>query len=86
MNSLYQNHYIRACKKYIHDISPTLYTEAVDDLLERISPMITTQKDAEKLINLIGGLFSAGYVRATNDIQETLKADNIHLKIVSKND
>lgn len=82
MNPLLVNPYVRICKKYVYDLSPQHYNEQADDIIDRFAPFLSTQKDAEKFIALITAVFSHGYAKATNDIQEKLQSQNIRLKIV----
>lgn len=83
MNPLLSNPWVRACKKYLHDLDPAAYSMETDELMDRLASFFLNQKDAERFIATISRMYSAGYSKATKDIQDQLKKENIKLKIIN---
>lgn len=83
MNPLLANPWVRACKKYLHDLDPAGYSTETDELMDRLASFFLNQKDAERFIATLGKMYSAGYSKAALDIQEQLKKENIKLKIIN---
>ena len=52
-----------------------------ENIIERISSCIHTQKDLEDLSKLIGAAYEAGFYKAITDYRKEFKKYNINIKI-----
>lgn len=52
-----------------------------DPIVERISSALTTQKDLEDFGNLIGTVYSAGFMKAFNDYKKQLEKMGLKINL-----
>jgi len=76
-----------AIRKWLADLLGNDYT-AHDQLVERISASLVTQKDLEDFGKLIGCVYSAGFMKAFNDYKGQLEklGLNINLTVEDPNE
>lgn len=67
-----------AIRKWLHDLLQQGYTQH-DPIVERISSALVTQKDLEDFGQLIGSVYSAGFMKAYKDYKTEL--EKVGLKI-----
>lgn len=75
------NPYSRAIKKFLYDLIPQNYTEDVDEITDRVSASIVSEKDTKRFMTLVQALYNAGYQKASEDIKGKLEEQGIKIKI-----
>jgi hypothetical protein len=69
-------------RKWLYDLLKIDYT-VHDQIVERISTAMTTEKDIQDFGKLVGQIFHSGYTQAVNDCQKQLDSKGIKISIES---
>lgn len=69
-----------AIRKWLADLLQSDYT-AHDQIVERISASLVTQKDLEDFGKLIGCVYSAGFMKAFNDYKDQLEKLGLNINL-----
>ena len=72
-------------KKWLMDLLKEKYVEN-DQIIERLSTAIVTNKDLEDFGKLVGHIHEVGYKKAVIDNRQQLEKLGYNVNIVSKND
>jgi len=73
-----------ALKKFAYQLLEQKYGTH-QELLDRVSHYLVTDKDVEGFTKLLADAYEVGYMKAVNDYQDQLAKLNIKVKINQKN-
>ena len=80
--NLFLNPISQALKKHVFNLVGGEKFSAYDQIIDRIGPILTTQKDYMDIGNLFKELYEAGYLRAVEDHRIELEKMGVKVNVV----
>jgi len=78
-----QNPKAFAIRKWLSDLLQERYAPQ-DQIVERVSYALVTQKDLEDFGKLLGEVYSAGFMKAYKDYEKELKKHGVTVKLTTE--
>jgi hypothetical protein len=73
----------QAVRKWLIEMLREKYTKH-DNLVERMSHYLVTEKDMDEFTRFVADLFEMGYLKCLNDYKAKLKELGLNVKVVGK--